>query len=201
MENQKLTPEQLIENFEKFKEYLNKIEDPIRKERSLKLVSSIEERLLIAPASGRLEYHNCFPGGLIDHSLRVLMFAVKLKKMLNLDVSIDSLIIVCLFHDLGKVGNLDDDYYLPQDSDWHKEKLGEYYKINKNMFYMTVPHRSLWLCQKFGIELTQNEMIAIMIHDGHYVDDNSSYKMKETPLAIIVHQADALATLKERGKI
>ena len=35
----------------------------------------LEDRMTFAPASGRNYYHNCFPGGYVDHVLRVIKFA------------------------------------------------------------------------------------------------------------------------------
>lgn len=198
-----LTPEEIASNFEKFEGYISKISDD-RKDPALKMVSHLGERLALCPASGRLDYHNCFPGGLVEHSMRVLGFALKLRKLLDVnpeDVSTNSLILVCLFHDLGKVGDLDNDYYIPQDSNWHREKLGEHFKVNQDMTYMTVPHRSVWLCQQFGVRLTKEEMLGILLHDGQYVDDNKPYKMKEPAIAIIAHQADLLAGLREKGSL
>ena len=91
----------------------------------------IGERLAVCPASTRDSHHSAFPGGLVDHSLRVLANALKITKAFGWELPKDSLIIGCLFHDLGKVGDVENDYYVPQDSDWHRNKLGEFYKINE----------------------------------------------------------------------
>ena len=61
--------------------------------------------------------------------------------------------ITSLFHDLGKcVHKMENgdlvEYYLPQDSDWHK-KQGMVYKYNDAIPYMTIPDRSLWMLQLF----------------------------------------------------
>jgi len=201
---QEITPEEINENFEKFTGFLQKLEDtPDRKGAALQMCDELGERLALCPASGRLDYHNCFPGGLVEHSNRVLGNGLRLRKQFSSVemVPTSSLIIGCLFHDLGKVGDLTDDYYIPQDSDWHRDKLGEFYKVNTEMKYMTVPHRSVFLCQHFGLRLTHDEMVAILIHDGQYVDDNKSYKMKEPALADIVHLADYLAGKEEKGML
>lgn len=198
-----LSPEEVICNFNQYIEYLNKINDD-RKEPAIALVEALGDRLALCPASGRLSFHNCFAGGLVEHSIRVLGIALKLRKLLDIDtkeVTTNSLILCCLFHDLGKVGNLDDDYYIPQESNWHREKLGEYYKTNQEMRYMTVPHRSLWLCQQFGIKLTQEETLGIMLHDGQYIQENKPYAMKEPAIAVITHHADVLAGKRESGEI
>ena len=191
-----LSPEDIAANFDKFRSFMEKLGD--RSEPALNLVDHLGERLAMCPASSRKEYHAAFPGGLVDHSLRVLTNALKLCKTFGWEVPKDSLIIGCLFHDLGKVGDHEKDYYLPQDSDWHRDKLGEMYKYNRDMQYMTVPDRGVWLCQHFGLRLTQAEFLAIKLNDGQYDETNAPYKMKEPLLADIVHAADYISTKQEK---
>lgn len=191
-----LSPEEIAANFDKFRSLCEKLGD--RSPAALALVDHLGERLALCPASGRKEFHAAHPGGLVDHSLRVLSYSIKLCKTFCWEVPKDSLIIGALFHDLGKVGDHNCDYYIPQDSDWHREKLGEMYKHNKEMLYMTVPDRGVWLCQHFGLKLTQDEWLAIKLNDGQYIQENAPYKMKEPLLADIVHQADVIATKEEK---
>lgn len=42
------------------------------------------------------------------------------------------------------------------------------YLFNKNLTYLSVPVRSLYLASKF-IDLTEEEVQAIVYHDGQYV--------------------------------
>jgi putative nucleotidyltransferase with HDIG domain len=191
-----LSPEDIASNFEKYRSFMEKLGD--RSEAALALVDSLGERLALCPASSRKEYHNAFPGGLVEHSLRVLTNALKLCKTFGWDIPKESLIIGALVHDIGKVGDHEHDYYVPQDSDWHRDKLGEMYKHNKAMQYMTVSDRSVWLCQHFGLKLTQEEFLAIKLNDGHFDETNAPYKMKEPTLAVVVHHADLIATRTEK---
>ena len=197
-----LTPEQIAENFDKYRSFMEKLGD--RSESVLHLVDALGESLAMCPASSRKDYHLAIPGGLVDHSIRVLTNALKIMKTFGWDIPKDSLIIACLFHDIGKVGYVDEggsvvDYYLPQDSEWHREKLGENYKHNKAMKFMTTTDRSLWLIQHFGIRLTFEEFAAIRLADGQYAEENAPYKMKEPILADIVHMADFISTKQEKN--
>jgi len=192
-----LTPEQIAENFEKYRGFMEKLGD--RSDAALALVDGLGERLALCPASSRKEYHHAIPGGLVDHSLRVLSNALKLVKAFGWDVPKDSLIIGCLLHDLGKVGDHEQDYYIPQTDGWRVEKMGEIYKHNKDMQYMTVPDRGVWLCQHYGLRLTQPEFMAILLNDGQYADENAPYKMKEPLLVDIVHIADYISTKQEKN--
>lgn len=192
-----LSPEDIASNFDKYRSFFEKIGD--RSEAALALVDHLGERLAICPASSRKEFHAAYPGGLVDHSLRVLGNALKLCKAFGWDIPRESLIVGALLHDIGKVGNHESDYYLPQTDSWRMEKMGEMYKINKDMQYMTVPDRGVWLCQHFGLKLSQDEHLAILLNDGQYDEANAPYKMKEPDLAIAVHMADLIATRSEKN--
>lgn len=194
-----LAPEDIAANFDKYRSFMEKLGD--RSEAALALVDHLGERLALCPASSRKEYHNAFPGGLVEHSLRVLTNALKLCKTFSWDLPKESLIIGALLHDMGKVGDHEQDYYIPQDSDWHRDKLGEMYKHNKSMQYMTVPDRGVWLCQHFGLKLTQAEFLAIKLNDGQYDETNAPYKMKEPRLADVIHIADVISTKQEKESV
>lgn len=193
-----LEPEKIKENFDKFEALCSKLGE--RSENVKKLIDTLGDRLALCPASSRTDHHSAFPGGLVDHSLRVLMNAHNLAKAYNCSFSKESMIISCLFHDLGKVGNEEEDYYIPQKSDWHRER-GMIYEYNDKLPYMAVPHRSLYLMQKFNIVLSHDEYCAIMLNDGQYLEGNKSYAMKEPLLSMIVHQADAYSTIWEKTNL
>lgn len=192
-----LTPEEIENNWKKALALLEKLGD--RAPAAIGMVESLGERLALCPASGKRDYHNAFPGGLIDHSLRVLGNAMRLIGAFGWKVPKDSLIIAALFHDLGKVGDHERDYYVQQTDQWRVDKLGEEYTYNKELQYMTVPDRGVFLCQHFGLKLTQEEFLAIRLNDGQYADENAAYKLKEPMLADIIHMADLISTKQEKG--
>lgn len=196
-----LTPEEITANFDKFRSLCEKLGD--RSETVLAMVDKLGEQLALCPASSRKDYHNCMPGGLVDHSLRVLTNSMKLVKSFGWTVPKDSLIISCLFHDLGKVGLANDDgtvsdYYIPQESDWHRDKLGELYKYNKEMQYMSTPQRSVHMCQQFGVKLKTDEYLSILLNDGFVLDENKPYCLKTNPLVFVVMTADYISTMQEK---
>lgn len=193
-----LSAEEIEKNWNTFVSFVNKI-DVERVQFAIDMVDSLAERLATAPASSRAGYHNAFPGGLVDHSLRVLGNGFRLMKAFDWPVKRESLIIACLFHDLGKVGDVDNDLYLPQPEQWRADKNGELYVYNQNMQFMTVPDRGIFLCQHFGLRLTADEMLAIKLNDGQYVQENIPYRLKEPLLADVVHIADVIATKQEKG--
>ncbi len=57
----------------------------------------------------------------------------------------EELVFSALNHDLGKMGDEHNDAYIPQDDQWRRDKLGEDYKFNDRLEFMSVPDRSLHL--------------------------------------------------------
>lgn len=192
-----ITPEKIEENWKRMISLLERTGD--RSQDALNVVNSLDERLVLCPASSKKNFHNAFPGGLVDHSLRVLGNALKLTKAFGWKLPEDSLIISCLFHDLGKVGDHEKDYYIPSSDQWRIEKLGEMYTYNDDAQYMSVPQRSVFLCQHFGLKLTQDETLAILLNDGFVVEENKKHCLKEPLLAHVVMTADYISTRQEKN--
>ena len=139
-----------------------------------------ETSYLTAPASTK--YHLCREGGLLEHSVNVAETMLKMKGVLAPGISDESCVVVALLHDLGKAGVPGAPQYLPN----------EYrtpYRINKDMVYLSVPVRSLYLAGP-RFPLTEEEAQAIVYHDGQYVDDNRSVAAREEPLTLLLQYAD-----------
>ena len=183
-----------------------------RKENLLKLYESLEDRMSITPASGIVHYHNCFAGGYVDHVLRVIECAQKIADIwLKLGVvknwTDEELLFSALNHDLGKIGDMQHDYYIPNQSEWHRKNQGKLYVFNPELDYMSVPDRSLYLLANAGIEYSYNEAMAIRLHDGLYDDANVQYlktfnkdKEVKSHLPTIIHHADHMASRIEHSK-
>jgi len=109
-----------------------------------------EDRMCLAPASGKEHYHNAMVGGYVEHVLHVTKFAVTLKELWEhngaiIDFTDEELIFATLHHDLGKVGDLEHDYYIPNESEWHRKNQGKIYT-----------HNPQTLLLKFGFILTKS---------------------------------------------
>lgn len=192
-----LASEEIEANFNKCRALCEKLGD--RSPAALALVDGLGTRLALCPASSKKDYHRAIPGGLVEHSLRVLLNAKRIVTTFNWDVPKDSLIISCLFHDLGKVGNLEHDRYIDAE-DWRKQKMGEMYQYNYNAVPMLdVPNAGLFLCQHYGLKLTQDETMAILLNDGFVVEANRQYCLKVPPLVWAVQNADYVSTCQEKN--
>lgn len=170
----------------------------VRHEKVKAMFEAIGKEFFTAPASSREDFHGCFPGGLCDHSLRVAGTLRTLAETLAPGkFPKEQLIFVGLMHDLGKIGDGERPLYVPNPSDWHR-KNGMLYVTNKSLPYMPVCDRTMFLLQKFGIVLTDEEYTAIRISDGPYEKSNEKYGMKEPDLALLLHFSDRWACQQEK---
>ena len=208
-----LDENQIAENYEKFRKLINQTFEGERLEKLNKMYDHIENRIILTPASSIEHFHNAFAGGYIDHILRVTRNALKLYDLyeslgMSLNFDKQTLIFTALHHDLGKVGNHEESWYIPNDSQWHIENQGKIYKTNPNMNWMDTTDRTFWLLNHYGVKISETEYIGIKLTDGLYVDSNKDYlitwnkdhKLK-TELPTIMHQADMIAANFERDRV
>jgi hypothetical protein len=205
-----LTPEQIKDNWDKL---IQLIKDTFpedypdnRREKLLKMYHYFEDRMCMAPASGKEHFHNAHVGGYVEHVLHVIDCAVQLKEVwvnnnAKINFTDEELIFAAMHHDLGKVGDMDKDYYVPQDSEWHRKNRGEIFTHNGELQYMTVTDRAIFLLGQFQIPMSENEYIGLRLTDGLYEEANKSYYISWNPgwalksnIAYILHQADSMAT-------
>jgi hypothetical protein len=189
--------EKIESNFNKFVILCDRIGMP-RADQAKRLVEFFKERLATCPATPNKDYYNAFPGGLIDHSLRLLGNALKLIKTYEIKLSSESLALCCLFANIGKVGDENEDLYIAQENKW-SAKQGWLYSYNDKIPFLNNQHRSLFLLQKFGIELSFDEYVAILLA-GADSDELRGYQFKMPVLAEIIQMANKITILQEQEK-
>ncbi len=156
------------------------------------LLEELGERIITTPYSRFVHEPGCEPGGMVHVSLQIAKAATRLIEAYGYDADMKkSLVKVALLHDIGKLGDLEDDWLLPQDSGWYREKLGAHYKFNdgKGVQKMSVSHRTLYLLQHFGVKLTRDEWLAIQLAGGFHFEENRWYVHGEPNLATVIQHA------------
>ena len=163
------------------------------------LLKHMEENgFYTAPCSG--QYHLCVAGGLAEHSINVMNYCFKVASSVFKDFSSESLTIVSLLHDLGKMGQYGKPNYIPnmikdgkptKDEPEQKYKISDSkpYETNKELLYVDHEIRSIQIASQF-IALTEEESFAILYHNGLYTPLGRSINGKETPLQMILHFSD-----------
>jgi hypothetical protein len=201
----KLTAEQIQENWEQFNRYIDEYISEPRASKLKDFYDKYSERIMLMPASHKKEYHNAFPGGYVEHVNRVIDAALKLNSVweefgVDKNYTVEELVFSAMNHDLGKIGDDENESYIPQTDQWRKDKLGEDYTFNSKLEFMSVPDRGLYLLKENDIDYTKNEFLTIKLHDGLYDEANKPYLLSwmpetkvRTSLVHIIHQADFLA--------
>jgi hypothetical protein len=136
-----------------------------------KLEEALGERLALSPRDMKPEFGGV-PGGLISFALNTA------KHCRAFDAVVD---------EEGL------DLYLPETSDWHREKLGRNYKYNENCPKMSVAHRTLYYLAKFGFQVDREEWVAVATSGGFQYDENRFYANEILPLAQSLHTARTFA--------
>jgi hypothetical protein len=189
--------EKIQSNFDLFYKLSQK--DEARSELYSFFIETLGDRLALCPYSGREEYGWAQPGGLIEYSLSVLNGLRRENDAHGLGLSVSSMITASLFHAIGKAGDLEDDLFVPEDSQWHQEKLGQFYKYNEKIGKMTVEHRSVWLLNQIGARLSREEYLAILLSAGALSEESKFYLNSQPVLSIALNNAIRMTlALKDR---
>jgi len=206
--------QQLEDNYNRFIEAIKKVFTGERLDKLLHMYSPNElgTELAMAPASGKLNFHSAYPGGYIDHVMNVATNAYKIKKMFEasggyINFTDEELLFAAFHHDLGKLGDGKEPYYLPQESEWHQKNKKEYFTHNPKLQYFDVTDRAFWLLNQYGIKYTQKEQLGIHMADGLYNDATKKYFISynedfqvKTDLPYILHWADHMSTRIENSE-
>lgn len=151
-----------------------------------------------APASTR--YHECYEGGLAEHSVNVFQQLVRLLRAYpEVKVSGETAAIVTLLHDVCKA-----DCYKTElrnkkiDGVWQQVP---FYTFQEDFCFGGHGSKSVYLIQKF-MQLTDEEAVAINCHMGV---ENGNWAVTDAfrmyPLAFLVHTADMAATIPAFGEV
>jgi hypothetical protein len=214
--NTQTEAERLAEQKDRVLNILKETFETSNLDRYTKLVKMYEDygdRLIQAPASGKAHYHNAYAGGYIDHVLHVYDNAMEFAKVLKkaggwVDFTRAELTMAAIHHDLWKLGMPGGDaYYEVESSDWHRKNQGSMFKVSDKLPFMKVTDGAAFILQKYGIELTHNEWLAIKLSDGLYEDANKGYLMNHgkfpihTNLPYVIHWGDHMSCAAERDPL
>lgn len=148
-------------NWNTYKTILNRLED----NNIDNLIDNLGERLCVAPANSNNKQYGCYPGGIIVTSTKLAKAMQALNEFHGGTVDIKSVYKIGLLHDIGRLGTIESDWLLPQDSDWHREKLGNEFKVNFDLPKLSHLQRTLFLLSHFQIQLSEEEFFALVSLD------------------------------------
>ena len=162
-----------------------KLLQSVNREGMPRLINAMKRSdFFVAPAS--TVYHLNCKGGLAQHSLSVYGVLRKLCEDFNVNIPLDSIIIVGLLHDLCKVNTY---VWNERDKRYYKKKLAS----NKH------GKKSIKMINQF-MDLTKKEYDMIRWHMNHYTWDGNfkaeeDRLKKECPEVFMAYFADHISTL------
>tara|TARA_E500000331_G_scaffold314949_1_gene324616 strand:- start:196 stop:969 length:774 start_codon:yes stop_codon:yes gene_type:complete len=201
-----LTPQQIEQNWNKLRNIIQDTFEGERLDNLNKMYDHFEDRMCMAPASGKEHFHYAHVGGYVEHVLHIIDYSQQLRSVwekngATINFTDEELIFAAMHHDLGKVGDLEHDYYVPNESEWHRKNQGAIYTHNKELQHMTVTDRAIFLLGHFKVPMSEYEYIGLRLTDGMYEEANKAYYISYQPerqlrsnIAYILHQADMMAT-------
>lgn len=201
-----VSEEEIMVQFRKFEDYILTF-PPSRHTKLFDMYEALMPRLLTAPASAKVNYHNAFVGGYLLHVNHVIETAHLVERLYKhiggvVDATHEEITFAAMHHDLGKLGDEDGPYYIKETDQYWIEK-GSNFKYNDDTSKITTGDRRLYLLQKYGITYTKKEMIGMQMADGLFDPANNEYfkaggvfPMK-TSIGYIIHWADWMAARAE----
>lgn len=180
----------------------------IKREGIQSLLSWLENETDYFSAPASTIFHGNYEGGLLEHSLNVLEFALNSWKYLtskNPDYEYlrESIIICALFHDVAKTN------VYHKEEKWTKNDHNQWVKYMGWVYKENFPYghgeKSVYLINKY-MQLTEGEALGIRFHHGAYeigatIASNLKYSYDEAfkhPLVKLMISSDILATSLER---
>ena len=76
-----LTEQQILDNWNKLIKLIEDTFQNERKDKLLEMYKYFEDRMSVAPASGKAAYHNAMVGGYVEHVLHVTKCALQIKEL------------------------------------------------------------------------------------------------------------------------
>lgn len=130
-------------------------------------------------------YHCNYSGGLCEHTLNVIDYALQLAEEFGSKVSRESIVLCASGHDVGKAYG----YYVDNTLKSGKLSGTKPKKINPDLMIKNHAMRSLNIVSRF-FDLTESEKVCILSHDGFFENANREYMLGLDELLYIVHSAD-----------
>ncbi len=190
--------ERNVENlWSKYEGLLDKLQD----ENIRRLLDEQGQRIIMGTYSQRDKEQFCGIGGLVEYALELAKTSSAISKALNYDVNKASIIKCSLLSILGRVGTLVIDRFVDTTSEWHKEKLGQYFDWNESCPKYQVNDMTLFWLQHFKIDLSWDEWNALSLFRDNYSEINKFYGSHKSRLATVLCLANEAILKDELDKI
>ncbi len=150
--------EEIKKNWEQFESIIDRLDsDDIKG-----MINDLGERIAISPANARNTDKGSEDGGLVKNTLEILKLSRMIDAATGKQCNPKTLYKIVILHNIGTIGTVENDLYLPQDSSWHLEKLGMVYKINPKLVGQDKIDLTFIMLANYGVKLELEEFQAIL---------------------------------------
>lgn len=163
----------------------------------LSLINKLDQNLIESTYSMKVSEPFCGIGGLVEYILEFAKNAKKINDSLELNIDTRQLIKICCIAELGRIGIDGEKRFVESLSDWHKEKLGQYYNWNENLQKYKTAEMSLYYITNENIKLKWEEINAILLLGDFETDLIKFYGDNKTNLATCLLFARDITLRKE----
>lgn len=182
-----------LEKLEKNKKKFREVNDEY-KIFTNELETFLGDNFYISPASPSVDQYGCYPGGLLDHLIKVCKYSLLINDILPEKIKIkkEKIIKIVFLSQIGKVF-----LFTENPSEWHRINQGKLYIYNnKEGVALKVGERSVYYAFKHGVSLEEDEYQAILNIDKESDDKMSKWYSSIT--SQILKQAFELALIEEK---
>lgn len=165
------------------------------------IVEELGQRIAEQSMSQRTNEPFCGIGGLLEYSLELAKTAKKLNEALDLKLNNLKIMKLALLSEIGRIGDHTNSRFVETTSDWHKEKLGQYYDWNEACPKFKVRDMSLWILQRYNVQLTWDEWLTLNHLGDIEGNDKSFYTKEKSPLSMCLLMAQDIVYTKENERI
>ena len=161
------------------------------------LFTKFSSKFFTAPYSSNKEYFGAQTGGLAEYTIKATYHLCRLNETMKAEVPMSSLIKVGLLHEFGKIGYKDEDLFLPQESQWHRDR-GMMYTINERLKGFGPRDRTMLIMNDHNIQFNENEYQAMINYEGQYSDANKLTRYRENKLTLLTQWAHIWAITHDK---
>jgi hypothetical protein len=182
-----------LEKLEKNKKKFKEVNDEY-KIFTNELVTFLGEEFYVSPASPSTDLYGCYPGGLLEHLIKVCKYSLLINDILPEKIKIkkEKIIKVAFLSQIGKVF-----LFKENPSEWHRLNQGKLYVYNtKDNVALKVGEKSVYYAIKHGVQLEEDEYQAILNIDKD--SDDKMAKWYSSIISQILKQAFELALIEEK---
>ena len=161
---------------------------------SIELGDFLGDNFYISPASPSTDLYGCYPGGLLDHLIKVCKYTLLLNDILPDKIRIpkEKLIKTVFLSQIGKVF-----MFKENPSEWHRLNQGkQYVYAQDNKVSLRVGERSVFYAVTHGVSLDEDEYQAII--NLNKDSEDKMAKWHSSIMGQILKQGFELALIEEK---